>query len=108
MLGTLFTTQDVVSSAFAAALLGTFSTAILCFFGLSWSNERWRIALALVGVAALASSLHYVGGASLWLEAQKASAGTRFAAWFTVHPLQVAAVYFYARTMSEVPVGVFW
>src|SRR5438309_662992 len=50
MLGTLFTTQDVVSSAFAAALLGTFSTAILCFFGLSWSNERWRIALALVGV----------------------------------------------------------
>ncbi len=106
--GTLFTTQDVVSSAFVGALLATFSTAILCFLGLTWVNERWRIPLAMVGVAALVSSLHYVGSAGLWLEAQKASAGLRFAAWFTVHPLQVAAVYFFARTMGKIPVGVFW
>ena len=108
MFGTLFMTQDVVSTAFAGALLATFSTAILCFLGLTWTNERWRIPLALVGVAALASSLHYVASASLWLEAQKAGAGIRFAAWFTVHPLQVVAVYFFARTLGKVPVGIFW
>lgn len=108
MFGTLYTTQDVVSSALAGTLLATFSTAILCFLGMTWVNERWRIPLALVGVAALASSLHYLGSAGLWLEAQKASSGMRFSAWFTVHPLQVAAVYFFARSMGEVPVGVFW
>src|SRR5690606_17174541 len=36
------------------------------------------------------------------------SAGVRFSAWYTVHPLQVAAIYFYARTQGPVPVGVFW
>ncbi len=108
MFGTLFTTQDVVSSTFAGVLLATFSTAILCFLGMSWTNERWRVPLALVGVAALASSLHYLGATNLWLDAQKSSAGIRFAAWFTVHPLQVVAVYFFARTVGKVPVGIFW
>lgn len=108
MFGALYSTQDVVSSSYAAALLATFSTAILCFLGLSWTNEKWRVPLALVGVASLASSLHYVGAVSLWLSAQQASGGIRFSGWFTVHPLQVAAVYFFARTMGKVPVGVFW
>lgn len=108
MFGALYTTQDVVSSAYAGALLATFSTAILCFLGLSWSNERWRVPLAMVGVAALASSLHYVGATSLWLTAQKTSGGIRFSGWFTVHPLQVAAVYFFVAALGKVPVGVFW
>ncbi|MEY4697404.1 MAG: hypothetical protein RIT14_1832 [Pseudomonadota bacterium] len=108
MFGALYSTQDVVSSSYAAALLATFSTAILCFLGLSWTNDKWRVPLALVGVASLASSLHYMGAVSLWLSAQQASGGIRFSGWFTVHPLQVAAVYFFARTMGKVPVGVFW
>ena len=108
MFGALYSSQDVVSSTYAAALLATFSTAILCFLGLTWSGEKWRLPLAMVGVAALASSLHYAGAASLWLNAAKASGGIRFSGWFTVHPLQVAAVYFYARTTGKVPVGIFW
>ena len=108
MFGALYTSQDVVSSAFAGALLATFSTAILCFLGLTWSNEKWRLPLAMVGVAALASALHYSGATALWLTSQKASAGIRFSGWFTVHPLQVAAVYFFARAVGKVPVGVFW
>lgn len=108
MFGQLYTTQDVVSSAYAGALLATFATAMLCFLGLSWTNEKWRVPLAMVGVAALASSLHYVGAASLWLANGQTSGGIRFSGWFTVHPLQVAAVFFFAATMGRVPVGVFW
>lgn len=108
MFGSIYTSQDVVSSAYAAALLATFSTAVLCLIGLSWSNEKWRVPLALVGVAALASSLHYVGATSLWLSTGKASGGIRFSGWFTVQPLQVASVYFFARASARVPVGVFW
>lgn len=108
MFGTLYTTQDVVSSAYAGALLATFSTAILCFLGLSWTSEKWRVPLAMVGVAALATALNYVGATSLWLTGHQASGGIRFSGWFTVQPLMVAAVYFFARTMGPVPVGVFW
>ena len=108
MFGALYTSQDVVSSAFTAAVLATFSTAVLCFLGLSWSGDKWRLPVAMVGVAALASALHYAGAAALWLQSGGASGGIRFSAWFTVHPLQVAAVYFYARTLGKVPVGVFW
>jgi len=108
MFGALFTSQDVVSTALSAALLATVSTAVLCFLGLSWTNERWRVPVAVVGVAALASAMQYAGASALWLQSQQASAGMRFSAWFTVHPLQVAAVYFYARTMARVPVGIFW
>ena len=108
MFGVLFTSQDVVATAFATALLATLATAALCFLGLSWTNEKWRVPVAVVGVAALASGLHYLGAAQLWLEAQGASGGIRYSAWFTVHGLQVAAVYFFARTQGPVPVGVFW
>lgn len=108
MFGAFYTSQDVVSSAFAAALLATFSTAILCFLGLTWSGDKWRLPVAMVGVAAMASAMHYAGATSLWLVAQKASGGIRFSGWFTVQPLQVAAVYFFARTMDKIPVGVFW
>ena len=108
MFGTLYTSQDVVSSTYAAALLATFSTAVLCLLGLTWSGEKWRVPLAMVGVAALASALHYMGATSLWLTSQKASAGIRFSGWFTVHPLQVAAVYFFSNAVAKVPSGVFW
>jgi hypothetical protein len=108
MFAALYTSRDVVSSAYAGTLIATFSTAVLCFLGLSWTDERWRIPLAMVGVAALASAIVYFGAMSLWLTEQKASGGLRYSGWFTVQPLQVAAVYFFAQTMGKVPVGVFW
>jgi sensory rhodopsin len=95
MFGVLYTSRDVVSSAYAGTLIATFSTAVLCFLGLSWTDERWRIPLAMVGVAALASALGYLGA-------------TRYSGWFTVQPLQVAAIYFFASATGKVPVGVFW
>jgi hypothetical protein len=108
MFGVLYMSRDVVSSAYAGTLVATFSTAILCFLGLSWTDERWRIPLAIVGVAALASAIGYVGATSLWLAEQKASGALRYSGWFTVQPLQVAAVYFFANATGKVPVGVFW
>lgn len=108
MFGAFYQSQDVVSSAFAAALTMSFATALLCFAGLSWTSEKWRIPVAMVAVASLATAVYYLGALSLWLGDTVASAGIRFSAWYTVHPLQVCAVYFFARTQGPVPVGVFW
>ncbi len=108
MFGVLYTSQHVVASSFVIAALATFSTAVLCLAGLSWSSEKWRIPVAMVAVATLASALHYAGAASLWLQGGASSGGIRFAAWFTVHPLQVAAMYFFVRALAKPPVGIFW
>jgi hypothetical protein len=86
----------------------SFAAAIICFLGLSWSNERWRVPEALVGTACLVTAVYYAGASGYWYSGGAASAGVRFSAWYSVHPLQVVAVYFYARTQGPLPVGVFW
>ncbi|VDS07873.1 Blue-light absorbing proteorhodopsin precursor [Paracoccus haematequi] len=108
MFGVLYTSQDVTSSALAGLFLMSFSAAVLCFVGLSWSNERWRVPVAMMGVAALATAIAYGGAAALWLSGGGASAGPRFSAWYTALPLQVAATWFFVRTQGRIPVGIFW
>lgn len=108
MFTTLYTSKDVVSTSLTGLALMSLAAAVLCLVGLSWSNERWRIPTALVGAACLVTSIYYAGATGYWLSSGAASAGVRFSAWYTVHPLQIAAVYFFARTQGPVPVGVFW
>lgn len=108
MFGVLFQSGDVVSTSYGAAIIATFATSVLAILGLSWTSERWRIPLALSGVALLASALSYLDAGQVWLSTQTMSAAYRYAAWFTVQPMQVAAAYFFARVAGPVPVGVFW
>ena len=108
MFTTLFTSADVVASSLTGLALMSFAAAIICFLGLSWSNERWRVPEALVGTACLVTAVYYAGASGYWYSGGAASAGVRFSAWYSVHPLQVVAVYFYARTQGPLPVGGFW
>lgn len=108
MFTALFTSTDVVATSLAAMALMSLATSVICFQGLSWSNERWRVPISLVAAAGLVTAIYYAGAAGYWNSAQQASAGVRFSAWYTVHPLQVAAVYFFALTQGKVPVGIFW
>ena len=108
MFTTLFTSADVVASSLTGLALMSFAAAIICFLGLSWSNERWRVPEALVGTACLVTAVYYAGASGYWYSGGAASAGVRFSSWYSVHPLQVVAVYFYARTQGPLPVGVFW
>ena len=108
MFTTLFTSADVVASSLTGLALMSFAAAIICFLGLSWSNERWRVPEALVGTACLVTAVYYAGASGYWYSGGAASAGVRFSAWYSVHPLQVVAVYFYTRTQGPLPVGVFW
>jgi len=108
MFGVFYHSQDVVSTFLVGLALMSFSAAIICFLSLSWCREPWRIPSALVGTACLATTFYYVGASSLWLLSEVASAGARFSAWYSVHILQVAAVYFYVVSQNKVSVGVFW
>lgn len=108
MFTTLYTSADMVASTLTALAMMSLSAAIVCFLGLSWSSERWRVPETLAGTACLITALYYAGAAGFWYSGAAASAGVRFSAWYSVHPLQVAAVFFFARTQGAVPVGVFW
>ena len=66
-------------------------------------SARARPAVAL---ARLRPQLHRCR--ELWLSTQTMSAAYRYTAWFTVQPMQVAPLYFFARIAGPVPVGVFW
>jgi sensory rhodopsin len=100
--------SDLVATSYAGLTVATIAAAALTFLGLSWVAERWRLAVALAGVALLASAFAYYSATNVWLATQKVSAASRYVAWFTVQPLQVAAVYFYVYTLKPVPAGVFW
>jgi hypothetical protein len=108
MFGTELQSSDLVATSYAAATIATFATAVLAMLGLSWTSERWRVPLALSGVALLATAFAYLEASQVWLATQKISAGSRYVAWLTVHPMQVAAAYFFARIAVFVPIGVFW
>lgn len=108
MSGTLFQSSDLVSTSFGVATIATLAAAALLLLGLSWSAERWRVPVALAGVALLASGFHYVETTQIWQSTQQMTAAPRYIGWFVVHPLQVASVYFFARIVGPVPVGVFW
>src|SRR6516165_5944738 len=108
MFASSFATSDVTGSAFVTAALGCFATAALMFLGLTWVSERWRVPVVLAAVAVGISALSYMSAGELWLSSGKLSIGPRFAAWFAVHPLLVAAAYFFANIAGPVPAGVFW
>ena len=105
---TLFPSSDLVGMSYGVARLAALAAAALTLLGLSWVSENWRVPLALSGVALLASGLHYHDASQIWSHAQQMTAAPRFVGWFTVQPLQVAAVFFFARVSGQVPVGVFW
>jgi sensory rhodopsin len=65
--------------------------------GLTWVSERWRVPVALAAVALGIAALSYMSAGELWLSGGKLSAGPRFAAWFAVQPLLVAAAYFFVN-----------
>lgn len=108
MFGTLFQSSDLVSTSFGVVTVATFATGILALLGLSWVSERWRIPVALSGVALLASAVQYFDASKIWLATQQMTAAPRYVGWFVVHPLQVASVFFFASIAGAVPAGVFW
>jgi hypothetical protein len=104
----LFQSSDVVATSFGTAIIATLASGMLALLGLTWVSERWRVPLALAGVAVLSSCLSYLQSGEVWMTTHHASSAYRYVAWFTVQPLQVASVYFFARIAGVVPSGVFW
>ena len=55
MFGSIIQSSDIVGTSLAIATVATVTCAVLTFLGLTWSNERWRLPVALAGAALLPS-----------------------------------------------------
>ncbi len=108
MFGVLFESKDLVSSSFEVATIATLSIAALTFLSLTWTATLWRLTVALSGIALLASGLSYLEATEVWLTGKQMTAAHRYVGWFVVHPVQVAAIFFFALTVDKLPVGIFW
>src|SRR3984893_17731916 len=108
MFASSFQTSDITGSTFAAATMGCLAASALMALGLTWGSERWRIPVAFGAVALGISAVFCMSGDEFWLAGGKLSAGPRFAAWFAVQPLLVAAAYFFANVAGPVPAGGVW
>lgn len=108
MHGALFHSSDLVATSLAAAMVGSFALAALSALGLSWMSERWRVPVALSATALLATGLVYYQSLGIWTAKAELTAAPRYIAWYTAHPLIVAAVYFFANAVNPVPIGIFW
>ena len=100
--------QDIAGGTFALLTIAMLAAAVLLLAGTAWVSRRWKLPLALLGVAALASGLHYLPAANIWLEAGQMTIIYRYVGWFLTVPLQVAAIYFFVRAVGHVPAGIFW
>lgn len=108
MYGIMFHSSDVVSTSLEVAVIASLVLGILTLISLSWTVRQWKLTVSLYGVALLASSFHYMEMAQIWLFTQQLTGAHRYVGWFVVHPLQVMAIFFFARNTGDIPVGIFW
>jgi bacteriorhodopsin len=100
--------QDITSGTFALIMIASLATAVLLLSGTAWVPRKWKLPLALSGIVALASAVHYLIAATVWLATEQMTMIYRYIGWFLTVPLQVVTVYFYARALGPLPIGIFW
>ncbi len=108
MIVKLLGAQDIASGTFVLLMLATFAATVLLLAGTAWVQRRWKLPIALAGIAALISAAHYMLATDVWLATGQLTMIHRYIGWFLTLPLQVVAVYFFVRAFAPVPVGVFW
>lgn len=100
--------QDVAGGTYALLLLATLVTTVLLLIGTAWAARRWKLAVALSAMAALASALHYALSAGIWFETGTTTIAYRYVGWFVTMPLQVAVLYFFVSSIGPLTLGLFW
>lgn len=108
MVNKLIGMQDIASGTFALIMIATFAAAVLLLAGTAWVPRKWKVPLALSGIAALTSAAHYLFAINVWLATNQMTMIYRYIGWFLTFPLQVVTLYFFANAVGPVPIGIFW
>lgn len=104
----VFATTDLTAASYSVALFGLAATAVLLFFGTGWVRRGWKVPVLLCALAAMVGV-----GAAFEARAALAASGKvpivyHYVGWAVSMPLQVIALYFYARQAGKQTIGLFW
>lgn len=101
-------TIDVTGASYSAALMGMIATTILLFIGSSWVKGMWKIPVALCGAAALIGVLAIFDARTVWLQESQVPLVYNYVGWIVSMPLQIVALFFFARMAGDVNASLFW
>lgn len=100
--------QDIASGTFILILIATIGATVLLLAATAWAPRNWKLPLTLSGIVTLTSAAHYLVATEIWLTTGQITMIYRYFGWFITVPLQVVTLYFFARAVGPVPVGIFW
>lgn len=104
----LIQATDVASGSFFLLLMAMAAATVLIVMGTGWVTRRWKLPLALSGIATFVGTMFYLLASSVWLDNGQITIVYRYTAWMLTAPLQVAAVYFFINATAKAPIGLFW
>lgn len=100
--------QDLTGTSYSAALFGLGAASVLLLYGVNWVARGWKLAVALSALSTLVGAAAVFDGRAAWLSAKATSIAYPYAGWIVSTPIQVAALYFFARRGGAVSQALFW
>jgi hypothetical protein len=104
----VFQTTDLTAASYSVALFGLAATSVLLLIGTGWVARGWKVTVALCAVAALVGLGAVYDARAAWAAAGKVPIVYHYVGWAVSMPLQVIALYFFARQSGAIGIGLFW
>ncbi|MDE3238049.1 MAG: bacteriorhodopsin [Paracoccaceae bacterium] len=104
----VFQTTDLTAASYSVALFGLAATTVLLFIGSGWVGRAWKVPVTLCGLAALVGVAAVFDARAAWAAVGKVPIVYHYVGWAISMPLQVIALYFFARQAGKVGIGLFW
>ena len=101
-------TIDLTGASYSAAMFGMVATAILLFIGTAWVRDGWKVPVTLCGLAALVGAGALFESRTVWLSASQVPLVYHYVGWIISMPLQVIALFFFAKQVGPVSAALFW
>lgn len=104
----VFQTTDLTAASYSVALFGLAATTILLLMGTAWVGRTWKVPIALCAIAALVGIGATFEGRAAWAANGSVPIVYHYVGWMVSMPLQIMALFFFARTAGKLGAGLFW
>ena len=104
----VFQTTDLTAASYSVTLFGLATTSVLLLIGTTWVERGWKIPVTLAALAALVGLGAIYDARNAWATAQQVPIVYHYVGWTISMPLQIIALFFFARHVGRVGIGLFW
>ncbi len=101
-------TIDLAGASYSIALLGMVATSVLLLMGSAWVSNKYKLSVTLCGLTAVIGVFTLFESRVVWLSELQVPLVYHYVGWIVSMPLQIIALYFFARSAGSVSIGLFW